>query len=90
MAEVAMLTQVKSDMGITSNAHDDKLNGLISEVTRYMKSAGLSDEKINNSVGVVSRGVSDLFYNLTDYSPYFYNALTQLKLESEVDRYDNL
>lgn len=84
MTAADILEAVKADMGITSHAHDKKIESLTNEVIRFMHSAGLSDEKIESAVGVVSRGVSDLFFNLNDFSKYFYIALTQLKLESEV------
>lgn len=79
-----MLEQIKEDMGLTGTYHDRKLTSCINEVIRFMRSSGVSDDKINSSVGVVSRGTSDLFYNRSDYSAAFYIALGQLKRESEV------
>lgn len=79
-----MLEQIKQDIGITGTYHDGRLISLINEVMRFMSSAGVSDDKINSSVGVVSRGVYDLFFNRSDYSAAFYMALGQLKRESEV------
>lgn len=83
-----MLAAVKEGMGITSSTFDGRLTNLIAEVKRFMISAGVTAAKIDSSVGVVTRGVSDLFYNLNDYSPYFLSAVTQLKLESEVEKAD--
>lgn len=79
----AMLVIVKQDMGITGTAFDNRLTNCINEVVRFMKSSGVTEEKINSSVGVVSRGASDLFFKLPDYSPIFYNLLFQLKKECE-------
>lgn len=81
----AILVIVKQDMGITGTAFDNRLTNCINEVVRFMKSSGVTEEKINSSVGVVSRGASDLFYKRPDYSPIFYTDLFQLKKECEAE-----
>lgn len=84
MADV--LTGVKNALGVTGNFMDDTITVYIDEVTDYMRNAGVSTSLINSSIGVISRGVSDLWNNQSGtgkLSPYFYDRVTQLVYKSK-------
>lgn len=83
MTDTELLEKVKTAIGITGNYHDDTLLVYISDVKEYLIDAGVSESVVNNSasVGVITRGVSDLWnYGAGNgvLSPYFYQRATQL------------
>lgn len=83
MADVTLLTSVKSALGITGAYQDATLNIYIDEVVEYMISAGVPRAVItaNTSAGVIARGVTDLWnYNggAGKLSDYFYQRVSQL------------
>lgn len=83
MADTAMISGVKSALGITGSAMDTTISVYIDEVTDYMRGAGVLPERIAASVGVVARGVNDLWNNDSGngkLSPYFYDRVSQLVL----------
>lgn len=83
MADTAMISGVKSALGITGSAMDTTISVYIDEVTDYMRGAGVSPERSAASVGVVARGVNDLWNNDSGngkLSPYFYDRVSQLVL----------
>lgn len=85
MTDANILTGVKNALGITGNFMDDTLNVYIDEVTSYMSNAGVTDSIIIASVGVIARGVNDLWNNNAGagkLSPYFYDRVTQLAMLS--------
>lgn len=85
MADAAILTGVKNALGITGSYMDDAISVYIDEVTDYMGNAGVSSDLIAASVGVIARGVNDLWNNASGearLSPYFYDRVSQLALKS--------
>lgn len=79
-----LLMKVKKGLGITGNYQDDTLIIYIDEVKDFMHRAGISDAIINSnsSVGVIIRGVSDLWdygSGSTSLSPYFKERVVQLR-----------
>lgn len=79
MADTQMLTKVKSALGITGEYLDETLSEYIEEVMGFLTDAGVKSENI--TVGIVSRGVSDLWnYGAGEgkLSPYFMQRATQL------------
>ena len=85
MTDATILTGVKNALGITGTYMDDTINVYIEEVTDYMSSAGVTDSIILASVGVIARGVNDLWNNNAGagkLSPYFYDRVTQLAMRS--------
>lgn len=85
MADAAILTGVKNALGITGSYMDDTISVYIDEVTSYMENAGVSSALIAASVGVIARGVNDLWNNAAGeakLSPYFYDRVSQLALKS--------
>lgn len=79
-----LLIKVKKGLGITGNYQDDTLLIYINEVEDFMHGAGVSDAIINSniSVGVITRGVSDLWdygSGSTGLSPYFKERIVQLR-----------
>ena len=85
MTDASILTGVKNALGVTGNFMDDTLNVYIDEVTSYMSNAGVTDSIIIASVGVIARGVNDLWNNNAGagkLSPYFYDRVTQLAMRS--------
>lgn len=75
------LEDVKKALGITGDYLDDTLNFYIEEVTDFARNAGVKFEDI--SVGLVARGVSDLWnYGAGEgkLSDYFIQRCKQLSL----------
>lgn len=76
-----MTDDVKKALGITGDYLDDTLNFYIEEVTDFARNAGVKSEDI--SVGLVARGVSDLWnYGAGEgkLSDYFIQRCKQLSL----------
>ncbi|MBQ2426956.1 MAG: hypothetical protein II264_00505 [Ruminococcus sp.] len=85
MADAAILAGVKAALGVTSDFMDTTISIYIDEVTDYMSGAGVPDSVIATSVGVIARGVNDLWTASSGdakYSPYFYDRVSQLVLRS--------
>ena len=85
MADAAILAGVKAALGVTSDFMDTTISIYINEVTDYMSGAGVPDSVIAASVGVIARGVNDLWTASSGdakYSPYFYDRVSQLVLRS--------
>lgn len=85
MADAALLAGVKNALGITGTFMDATISIYIDEITDYMSNAGVSAAVITASVGVITRGVSDLWNNNAGngkLSPYFYDRVSQLALKS--------
>ena len=79
MTDAQMLTGVKEALGITGTYQDNTLTQYITEVRNFLVSAGVPAGKI--TVGVVARGVSDLWnYGSGEgkLSEYFLQRATQL------------
>lgn len=81
-----ILTEVKNRLGVTGDYHDDALNGFISDTKEYLTSAGVADVEADNCVGVIARGVADL-WNMGSgegkFSSVFYERAIQLTMEKE-------
>lgn len=85
MTDAAILSGVKSALGVTGNFMDTTISLYIDEVTDYMSNAGVNAALIAASVGVIARGVNDLWNNNAGngkLSPYFYDRVSQLVLKS--------
>lgn len=85
MADAAILAGVKAALGVTSDFMDTTISIYIDDVTGYMSGAGVPDSVIAASVGVIARGVNDLWTAASGdakYSPYFYDRVSQLVLRS--------
>ena len=85
MTDAAILSGVKSALGVTGNFMDATISLYIDEVTDYMTNAGVNADLISASVGVIARGVNDLWNNSAGngkLSPYFYDRVSQLVLKS--------
>lgn len=86
MADTEILTGVKNALGITGDFMDGTIQIYIDEITDYMRNAGISDTLIKQSVGVIARGVNDLWNNQSGsgkLSPYFYDRVIQLACKSK-------
>lgn len=73
------LEQVKNALGIVGNYQDATLQVYFDEAVAFLTDAGVSEANI--TVGVVARGVSDLWnYGMGDgkLSPYFMQRAAQL------------
>jgi len=88
MTDEELLLKVKQALNIGGNYQDNALKIYIDEVKDYMIGAGVPDKNINDYVGVISRGVTDLWnYGSGDakLSNYFMQRVTQITLnKSEV------
>lgn len=85
MADAAILTAVKSALGVTGAFTDNTISVYIDDVVDYMSGAGVSAAIIAASPGVIARGVSDLWDNdggNVKFSPYFHERVSQLVLRS--------
>ena len=85
MEEAKLLANVKQALGETSDFADGMISIYIEEVLDYMKNAGVSAKNAKSAVGVIARGVSDLWDNDgggVKFSPYFHERVTQLALKS--------
>lgn len=85
-----MLTAVKTALGISTSFSDSVIQVYINEVNEYLLSAGLPESSINSetTVGVVARGVSDLWNyggGTGVLSPYFHERVVQLTVGGTED-----
>ena len=83
LTDIDLLIQVKIGLGITGTYQDETLKVYIDEVKSYLLSAGVKPTVINSSlsVGVIVRGVSDLWNygsGNASLSDYFYQRAKQL------------
>lgn len=90
MTDIELLIDVKRGLGITGTYQDETLKVYINEVKEYLSDAGVKPTVINSpiSVGVIVRGVSDL-WNYGDgnaqLSDYFYQRAKQLVYKEVTD-----
>lgn len=85
MENEKLLADVKQALGETSDFADGMISIYIEEVLDYMKNAGVSAKNAKSAVGVIARGVSDLWDNdggNVKFSAYFHERVTQLALKS--------
>lgn len=83
MATATMLTGVKNALGITGDYQDNTISVYIDEVMDYLTGAGVASSNI--TVGLVARGVSDLWnYGASEgkLSEYFMHRAAQLVYRS--------
>lgn len=83
MTDQELLTKVKIGIGITGTYQDETLLTYIEEVKNFLSDAGVPENIVNgsDSVGVITRGVSDLWNYGTgsaEFSPYFIQRAVQL------------
>lgn len=86
MTDVEILNKVKQALGITGDFFNETISVYIDEIKDYMLNAGVSEKNINKSVGIVSRGVNDLWNNQSGngkFSAYFYDRVIQLAIKSQ-------
>lgn len=82
MAEVNLLEKVKTLNGFTGTYQDDLIQSYIDEVKEYLMDGGVQKEIVDapTSVGVIARGVSDLYYD-DSLSNYFRERVIQLSMK---------
>lgn len=82
MAEVNLLEKVKTMNGFTGTYQDELIKSYIDEVKQYLMDGGVKQEIIeaSTSVGVIARGVSDLYYD-GSLSGYFRERAIQLSMK---------
>lgn len=83
-----LLEKVKTALGITGTYQDETLTIYIDEVKEYLVSAGVAKSIVDSSVsvGVIARGVSDLWNygsGNAELSPYFMQRAIQLSFKQE-------
>lgn len=88
MTNATLLEAVKLSLGITGDFQDETLSFYISEVLDYLSDAGVSESILQSSniVGVVTRGVADLWNygsGNSSFSLYFMQRATQLAYKEE-------
>ncbi len=83
MTDEELLAKVKIGLGITGTYQDETLKVYIADVKSFLIDAGVEVKIVNSSesVGVIMRGVSDLWnYGAgnASFSQYFLQRATQL------------
>lgn len=83
MTDTELLESVKTRLGLTGEYHNNLINGYIQDVKNYLIDAGVDSSIVDSevSVGVISRGVADLWnYGSGEgtFSPVFYQRAIQL------------
>ena len=83
MTDEELLNKVKTGLNITGTYQDDTLKTYIADVKNFLVDAGVGNEIVNSSdsVGVIIRGVSDLWnYGMgsAELSQYFIQRAVQL------------
>ena len=83
MTDEELLDKVKTGLNITGTYQDDTLKTYIADVKNFLVDAGVGNEIVNSSdsVGVIIRGVSDLWnYGMgsAEVSQYFIQRAVQL------------
>lgn len=84
-----MLEEVKSNLGITGTFQDKTVQGWIDEVKQFLLEGGVHPSVVEDmsSVGVISRGVEDLWNHGSGdgkLSPYFFQRATQLAYKDPI------
>ena len=76
-----ILEEVKKRLGVTGTYQDELLSGFIADTKAYLTSAGVSDVGSEDCIGVIARGVADL-WNMGSgegkFSSLFYERAIQL------------
>lgn len=87
MTDAELLTECKKGLNIPveSTAFDPTLTQKVLAVKLFMMNAGVSEERMNNAlgVGVIVMGVSDLWEiksGEVKFSPAFFTLVTQLAM----------
>lgn len=81
MAEVTLFEKVKQAMGISGNALDNSVKPYFDDAVDFMLGAGMTQDKIETSVGTIARGVNDLWNNGSgDFSQAFIKRVSQLAM----------
>ncbi len=80
---MTLVDEIKTRLGITGTYHDALITAYADDVKAYLLDAGVSKSVIDSdaSVGVISRGVADLWnYGAGDgkFSDVFYQRVIQL------------
>lgn len=88
MTDLELLTEVKKRIGVTGDYQNGTIAGHIEDVKDFMRDAGVDAETMasNKIIGAVARGVSDLWdygSGKGEFSPYFFQRVTQLSYSSE-------
>lgn len=87
MTDADQLEAVKKSLGITGSYQDDTIKLYISDVKEFLADAGVQSAILSDSVsvGVISRGVADLWNygnGKTEFSEYFRQRAKQLTLKT--------
>lgn len=86
MDDETLVKMLKVRFSITDNYHNDLLLQYANDVKYYLRSVGISEEKINSdeAIGCIFRGVSDLWNNEPgqgEFSNFFIQRAIQLRLD---------
>ena len=84
MTDSELLEEVKKGLGITGTFQDNTLNVYIAEVKAFLIDAGVRPEVVNSSasVGVIMRGVADLWNGNASLSQYFIQRAIQISYKT--------
>ena len=82
-----LIEEIKIRLSITGNHHDSLLLAYANDTKEYLLSAGVPLEVLESkkSIGVIARGVSDLWNGEGKFSDMFYQRAIQLKAEGLED-----
>lgn len=88
MTDDELLLKVKQALNIGGSYQDNTLQIYIDEVKAYIIGAGVNEDKVNSYVGVISRGVADLWnYGSGEakLSNYFMQRVAQIVINGADD-----
>lgn len=80
-----ILEEIKTRLSITGNFHDGVISGLAQDVKIFMEMAGVKKSVVESekSIGVIARGVADLWTGEGKFSEVFKQQVIQLSFEVE-------
>lgn len=78
-----LIEEIKTRLAITGNHHDSLLLAYANDTKEYLLSAGVSLEVLESekSIGIIARGVSDMWNGEGKFSEMFYQRAIQLTAE---------
>lgn len=85
MTDAELIAEIKTRLGLTGDYHDALIGALAEDVKYFILDAG-GDPESEASVGLIARGVADLWnYGAGDgtFSQVFYQRLLQIALPGD-------
>ena len=80
-----IVQEIKTRLSITGDFHDGVISGLAQDVKVFMQMAGVKKSVVDSekAIGVIARGVADLWTGDGKFSEVFKQQVIQLSFEVE-------